>query len=833
MALFSLIHSLLILPLLSLGIDDPPLTKVKVQSRIAEQVVLFPQEKLYVQTDKPYYVLGEKLWFRAHLVDGILHIPSRQSTYVYLELINPLDSVVQRVQVKQIDGAFSGSITLSETLDEGAYMLRAYTDNLRSLGEEYFYHRQIHLLSPFLNKAEDKDETIRASLNPSSFTNRLNTRDTKTLNTDKERSAALPSVSFYPEGGYLLTGVQCRVAFKALHSDGSPAKIKGRLIDSEGLDYGPIETLHAGMGSFELAAETGKRYFLINDDVGGDSKKFELPKSQVNMHSLQVDRVGKDLQVSVLQSSDKKTTSPLYLLLHTRGMVHYMSLWDNRYSTLLFDISDFPSGIVQILLLDENANPLSERLYFCRNDDEAKLSFSTDREIYPSRSLVKTAIDLTDKEGLPLSGSFSVSITSDLDLSPDSSQHILSSLLLNSELKGFIENPSFYFEEASLPLLDLLMLTHGWRRYDIPNVIKQRYSYPVHPSRSGMEIRGRVKINSRGKPSIGSKVSLFQWNSDYSNETRTDSTGSFVFDGFEFPDSLTFVVQAETIKGRNNLILDVDKEVFPSVLGDIFGRSNLNSISPENRNSLVDKANRQYEVEHGIRLRDVEITGRRPKNNESDSFYMPKEGTDVLNSEDLEKNSYINLSEIIRQFPFVRVVEDASLKQKVIIERMKNTIRPDDMNYAALIVDDMVLYDYDLDNVTEPSNIERIGVLKGAAATMLGGNGAGGAIVITTKKGLYKNNTPPVNYIKWITPLGFHTQVEFYSPQYDQADRRSRTTGDFRTTIYWNPNVKISSSGKAEFEFYTADTNTTYTAVIEGVADNGMLIHNKSQIITR
>ncbi|MCK7541588.1 MAG: hypothetical protein MZV63_67240 [Marinilabiliales bacterium] len=43
--------------------------------RIVEQIVLFPQEKIHLQTDKPVYIAGETVWFRAHVADAVMHIP--------------------------------------------------------------------------------------------------------------------------------------------------------------------------------------------------------------------------------------------------------------------------------------------------------------------------------------------------------------------------------------------------------------------------------------------------------------------------------------------------------------------------------------------------------------------------------------------------------------------------------------------------------------------------------------------------------------------------------------------------------------------------------------
>ena len=82
-------------------------------SRMIEQIVLFPQEKIHLQTDKPVYIAGETIWLRAHVANAVLHTPVTNQ-YVYAELINPLDSVVERVKIRATGGAFSGYIELDQ-----------------------------------------------------------------------------------------------------------------------------------------------------------------------------------------------------------------------------------------------------------------------------------------------------------------------------------------------------------------------------------------------------------------------------------------------------------------------------------------------------------------------------------------------------------------------------------------------------------------------------------------------------------------------------------------------------------------------------------------------
>ena len=249
----------------------------------------------------------------------------------------------------------------------------------------------------------------------------------------------------------------------------------------------------------------------------------------------------------------------------------------------------------------------------------------------------------------------------------------------------------------------------------------------------------------------------------------------------------------------------------------------------EQLTKYITKADTKYTSENGLRtiyIDEVVIKAKAPeKKDYSFSYYMPKvnqSSINIIDYEQIEDYHPILLSEIIYHIPFVRVEGG-----KVVIDRI--SLGMNGTLYAVLIVDDMIIHDYDMDSY-DPYSIERIAVLKGSQAAILGGDGAGGAIVITTRKGyIAKDKTPNYN-IKAVTPLGYQKPAEFYSPRYETEEQRESGPRDLRTTIYWNPNVIISPSGEAGFDFYSADSSTSYTVLIEGITSDGMIIQSMNSI---
>ena len=644
-------------------------------------------------------------------------------------------------------------------------------------------------------------------------------------------------VSFFPEGGNLPSGTRCAIAFKALTAEGMPEKVKGEILDSLGNIYARLETTHDGMGKFYLEADEGVKYYALCTNEQGLEKRFELPPAHRGAYSLKAETAGDSVFISVLHSGDISGLRELFLVLHTRGIVHYAEPWDDAYSKIYFDRRSFPSGILQAILFDAEMNPLSERLVFCLSQDQAMAGFTTDRQDYEKRQQVNANLQVNGPDGLPREGNFSVSVTDDNDIKQDSSLSILTTLLLTSDLKGHVNNPGFYFDVRN-PLatyaLDLLMMTNGWRRYNIPEVAAGKFRKMAFPPKLGMEISGRVRTLIAGRPVEKATVAAFSWESGYYEETITDSLGRFAFRGIEFPDSTGFVIQALNKSGKPGVELVIDNELFPGAtklpLSSVPGIEVVDDV--KQISDYVTKADTKYTMDNGMRtiyIEEVVITAKAPeKKDYGFSYYMPKvtqPSNNVIDYEQIEELHPALTSELIYHIPFTRVEGG-----KVIIERMKFGING--TVYAVLIIDDMIIHEYDIDDI-DPYSIERIAVLKGSQAAMLGGDGAGGAIVITTRKGagIYKD-VPKFN-IRSITPRGFQRPAEFYAPRYDTQESRESGPPDLRTTIYWNPNVSVTPDGKAVFDFFTADAPSEYTVLIEGITSDGLIIHSRNRISRR
>jgi uncharacterized protein YfaS (alpha-2-macroglobulin family) len=115
-----------------------------------------PQEKVYLHTDKPYYALGDTIWFKAYITIGSRHQLSALSGALYVDLINERDSIQQTLKLPVTAGMAIGDFVLSDTLNEGNYRLRSYTQWMRNAGEDYFFDRTFMVGNAFNNEVVAK-----------------------------------------------------------------------------------------------------------------------------------------------------------------------------------------------------------------------------------------------------------------------------------------------------------------------------------------------------------------------------------------------------------------------------------------------------------------------------------------------------------------------------------------------------------------------------------------------------------------------------------------------------------------------------------------------------
>ena len=737
-------------------------------NNVLQQVLLFPQEKIYLQTDKPYYISGENVFFRVFLLNAFSHQPADFSRYVYVELINPENDLVTRLQIRPENNMHYGTITLPEDLEEGNYRIRAYTRFMENMPEEYFYHQWLYIADPGLTEKERK-----AKQTPPAATGRFN-------------------VSFYPEGGNLIAGQVSTVAFKALDSNGNPLLIQGEVYNAQNEMITEFTSFHEGMGQFAFTPIAGENYYALcfYEDK---NIKVNLPKSQTNALALKASWRQDKLWVQLNKPTEILPPN-VYLVIHTGGLITYAAEWDFNKEVLVLDKVAFPSGISHLLLLTEDFQPISERLVFALNEDWISPTINSNKTTYRAREQVKMDVDFQNDS---IFADFAISVTEDQDIKVDTTQNILTTILLTSELRGYIHNPAYYFQDKreSKYAADLLMLTHCWKRYDIPKAMRGDFQFLTVQNEESQSFTGLVRGGFFLRPYKDSKVKIISTNSDFSDIAETDEKGRFMFNDFEFPDSTEYIIQALNKRGRGSVELFVDHIEFPRVVPikqHFAQQKEQKLLESELFNDYVVKANQKYTIENGIRMIHLgEVTVRGTRRRQEDGYRSHS----TLRRVTTATGGGADMVSLIRRSGI-----------SVVGHRQE----------AMLIRGRLVPISDELRNI-DMFALDAIGV------------DSRGMPVPMFKPFDERFEELPKYNIARKTPLGYHTPVEFYSPKYDTPEARSQSIPDLRSIIYWKPDVITDSASKTSLDFYTADSQSTYSAVIEGVSSDGKLIYQRAE----
>lgn len=842
-----------------------------------DQISFFPQEKIYVQTDRSMYLPGETIWFRVHLVDAVFLKQANASRYVYVELTNPTNHLVERVKLRpDSTGCFYGQIQLDDELGEGDYVLRAYTRFMQNVGEDYFFTKQVYITNPisekvfvdikylasgnminsemqFIRKA-GKEKIIpeqcvvyhggNAQVNAKavSFNDKTGHCSFGVKEINKERTFLLQAaidgrlykryftipnlektfdVSFFPEGGYAPLSTNLTMAFKSINTSGLSEDVKGQVFDDQNQLCTEFESTHLGMGSFNMYYSPEKKYYVMCTNKENVTKRFSLPEPTNNAVALKTVWERNKLFVKVIKSPDYQLQSQTQLIAHIRGIPVYIEPWDDKKEYLVFEKDFFPAGVVHFLLIDGNRNILSERLVFSSQSSTfAKTNIELDKGTYHARDKINMSIRITDENKEPLSGNFSLAVVEANGMNTDTSSTIISNLLLTSELRGYIENPMSYLQKdnkKSQSALDVLLMTQGWRRYNIPNLLKDKptkdLKYPVELSE---EVSGKAEgVFSALKEGNISLIALKD-SVIGTSFTKPDKEGKFIFKDLEYKDGTRYIIQANTKSGSRKVFLEMDTlNYYPSLPT----QGKMTQQEPILEDQSLSTSKKTYSAYDGMKthnLGELMVTAKRKSLVATESPYFSITSSQVITAKEIEDWKLLSVYDLLRRISGVTVSGTEVLYRGNTPMLLLDNVPTEGFDYDMLVVDDIQ------DAFVTPGT---------TMGTVFGSRGANGAIIINTKKGFIQTNKINSN-VKIVKALGYQQSVKFYSPVYSTEQERNSTKPDYRTTIHWNPNVQIDSTGVVNLSFYAADIPSKYSVVLEGVSSSGHLINSSQQEIS-
>jgi len=772
-----------------------------------------PVEKVYLQVDKNYYAAGDDIWFKAYLTMGSRHELSEISSVLNVELINNDKGLIeQSVKLPVVSGLTWGDFKLPDTLKEGLYTIRAYTKWMRNAGTEYFFDKTINVGNAIMQNVLTKKESKLIKQKQHSATQKIASDKT--------------DIQFFPESGSLVYGLASRVAFKAIGSDGLGKDIKGVVVDDQNHEIIQFSSRHLGMGVFNLLPVNGKTYKAIITLPDGSVNTIKLPLPSVSGYVLHIkDADSLTIEVKIEASRDLIQTNQGINLIAQSGNQVYYAAKSNSMSSSFFAIipkNKFPSGIVQFTLFSSNGEPLNERLVFIKNNDQLKLSIAAGGNFSP-RGKTRINFSAKNQQGQPVFGNFSVAVVDETKapVNEAAESGIFSSLLLTSDIKGYIEQPGYYFAAANDHTnadLDILMLTQGYHRFEWKQILTSAAPPIVYQPEASLEITGYLKTLS-GKPVPNGKISLLSANqSFFLRDTVSNSSGYFAFKNLQFKNSTRFVIQSKTKKDSKNLSVQLDT-LSPPVMRAQY--SSVPTLNPnDSLSAYLASSKKIYDEQRKDRLgnypkilNEVTITALKPVLTNSSNFNGAGNADQVV----LFKNIKLNCGSIAECL--IGKLTGVFFKYDYANQYYYPCTYVEGKTVVMNIMVDGMIMNPETFSTLPPAIVESVDVLKsGGFTSIYGENGYTGLLLINTKKGGSANYTT-ANIVTYI-PKGYYKAREFYAPRYDDPKTNTKMA-DLRSTIYWNPNVATDAKGAALFEYFNADGPGTYCLIAEGIDKDG------------
>ena len=823
------------------------------------------QEKVYLHFDNTGYFQGDVIWFSAYVVNAMTHAPA-PSKVLYVELLSPNGVVLRQLKLKVENGRASGSIPLVDVsteearalrgvmaLPSGFYEVRAYTRTMLNFNHASVFSRVFPVYEAPEKEGDYSNPTIRRWDNPYDI-----------QRPEKEKTKAL-TVSFYPEGGNLVMGIPCRIAFKAFGANGQGVEVSGELQTEEGQAPTTLATLHDGMGQFTLTP-TKKRY-TAEFVYEGKKYSFRLPEPIDKGYALTTDNLRPGQLRGRLAGYAGCPDELLGVMLICRGSVAYFDTLSIRSGAAGFTIpkEKLPTGVHQLTFFNAQGQIFSQRQLFINNGIEAgNIAISTTSTQYEPFAPVTINVQTTAPDGTPMPTTLSIAVRDCQDLGTAYADNIFTNMLLSSELKGYIHNPEYYFESNDTEharALDLLMMTQGWTRYNWPQMARVEPFYIKHYVEDGLVIDGYVLGRLRDKPVEGATVKLRLYSPDRSQKQETmittDTNGSFGFAVEEFYDKWDMFLS----------VFKDDKELDCRILLDRASRpavrayTDADTYLPLHPTMMFDTLVAvekdpflQANPDSVFLLDNVDVHGRKKYvdfltfkayNAEEDTELHLDQGKYTYMVRDYlsEKGYNIDFSKYDGVIPVGLTTRDEiikwTLEQCPINNRrvfwylhdedskwLKASYTPgfdiDMQDVKSIIVYDSPFEYMSLPFIKDALSHEIIDSLNQPTSGGVDGALSRGLYVIDITmypKGLRRSQ---VKGQRQTTFRGYTTSTEFYAPEYPDGPIKGDV--DYRRTLYWNPALTTDTNGQADVLFYNNGYSKQFHISAEGITPQGVLL---------
>lgn len=741
-------------------------------------------EKLYVHTDKQFYLAGEILWFKLYYADGTSNKPFNLSKVAYVELLDKEHKPVMQGKIALENGKGSGSFYIPSSIAAGNYVLRAYTNWMKNFGPDYFFQQTVIIVNSLKPLPAPVADTIR------------------------------PVARFFPEGGNLVKGINSKVAFQVTDQYGKGMHFTGSLINQRNEVVLEFKPFRFGIGHFQFTPAAGDSYTALIHTEDGKTITGQLPTIYDNGYVMRLqEEANGQLEVTVSSNMPARSTKPeeVFLFVHSRQAVKaaVKKTFTNGVARFKLNKDQLGEGISQFTVFNEARQPVCERLYFKQLQQVLSIGATGQATQYDNRKKVDFTLH-TSTTGKSVPANLSLSVYRVDSLTAQDQGNILSYLWLSSDLKGTIESPEYYFSSPSTAVreaLDNLMLVHGWRRFNWQDLLTDHTAaFEYIPEFDGHFISGKLTHAVTGAPVSNARTYLsiastkLQFYPVISNDK-----GDIRFDVRNYYGPGEIIIQADDENLDSSLHVDIRSPFSAQYSASVPAPL---SLSPQFQQTLT-------EGNINMQVQNAYFSDRLTQ------FNIPLIDTTPFFGTGYKKyllDDYVRFTtteEILREYvPDVAVRKSNGQFLLYIFnwetERHYRTQPLVLLDGVPVSVQKIMTYD--------PLKMRVLQVVTDRYIT--GNFTFDGIVSFTTYHGdltdlKLDNKAVILDYD------GLQLQREFYAPVYETPEQAASRLPDFRNVLHWAPDIQTDTNGKAAVQFYTSDLKGKYVAILQGMDSNG------------
>ncbi len=769
-----------------------------------------PNESIYLHTNQQSYLAGETIWFKAYLYADFNS--STLSSNFFIELLNENYEIIIEKKLPVFAGTAYGNFDLPDTLKEGIYLIRAYTPWTLNLGDAFVFKKGIPVFNPL------KKSSLLYSA-PGKYT-----------------------CLFYPESGQLVNGLPNIIAYRAMNNYLQPVQITGAVTDANGNEIIGFKSDTQGMGTFSFMPEYGKNYFAKIEYADKTVKEFSLPAAADKGVLLNTGENKNGKFFYVTASGIEFNELLLLAVMQNNIVVEKKISLKNNEAQGIINTDGLPAGLLQLLLFDKNNRLLAFRnTYINHSSTEMSVQLITDSFSISKKAKNEFTLRFPDST----QGNFSLTV-SDAGAGKElNNNNIHSGLLLQPGSNGLISAGS---NNLKSDYWDLLALTNNWP----VDLQKKEIKYRDEPY---ISISGKVFRELNRKVAIKDELNFIIDTKDSSRiflSAPVSDDGSFQLSNLVYEDTAKFLYQINAKKDAAksaSIKLNVSVFNYSGLLNNDNNAAHFNTLkyvfadTAQEPQRLKEAYNYFSELSKPGRVLDEVVvkTKRLSPVKEVEKKYTnglfrsaPGAKTvDLINEP--PRSGALNIFEHLKgKIPGLQI---SKLRGKYVIESYRSVSigdivigRKDPATGQEIkgngFVDGKVFLnemEVDADMIANISMSE-IALVKfyPPGSIFLPGVGISCVLAIYTKQADDLKQAG-VSYLNSFLYPGYSVTKIFSSPDYSKADKINQ---DFRTTLFWEPNLILDgSTNEFKIRFYNSDVAQKFKLVLEGITDDGRLVH--------